>query len=111
MHFALDVGCGTGFSTVALKEIVQKVIGLDISAERLSLAEKKGNVEYILRSAENLPVCADKFDLITVSQAIHWVNKDKFFKEADRVLKRSGWLIAYDNYFSNQAEKNPAFSD
>ncbi|HSK72037.1 MAG TPA: class I SAM-dependent methyltransferase [Pyrinomonadaceae bacterium] len=109
--FALDVGCGTGFSTAALKEIAQRVIGLDISAEMLAWAEKENGVEYILASAENLPLGGDKFDLITISQAIHWVDKDKFFKEADRVLKREGWLIAYDNYFSDQAEKNPAFGD
>jgi ubiquinone/menaquinone biosynthesis C-methylase UbiE len=111
LSFALDVGCGTGFSTTALKEIAQKVIGLDISAEMLAWTEEEKGVEYILASAENLPLCGDKFDLITISQAIHWVNKDNFFKEADRILKPEGWLIAYDNYFSDQAEKNPAFSD
>ena len=111
LSFALDVGCGTGFSTAPLKEIAQRVIGLDVSAEMLAWAEKENGVEYILASAENLPLSANKLDLITISQAIHWIDKDNFFKEADRVLKRDGWLIAYDNYFSDQAEKDTAFSD
>ena len=111
LSFALDVGCGTGFSSAALKEISENVIGLDISAEMLGLAKRKKGVEYILASAENLPFCACKFDLITVSQAIHWIDKYKFFDEANRILKRKGWIIAYDNYFLGQIPDNRDFND
>ncbi len=111
LSFALDVGCGTGFSSLALKEISEKVVGLDISAEMLGLAKRGKGIEYILASAENLPLCAGKFDLITISQAIHWIDKYKFFDEANRILKRKGWIIAYDNYFLGQMPDNPDFKD
>lgn len=111
LSLALDVGCGTGFSSVALKEISEKVIGLDVSAEMLSLAKRKKGVEYILASAETLPFSADKFDLITVSQAIHWFDRRNFFEEAARILQPKGWIIAYDNYFLGQMADNPDFND
>lgn len=109
--FALDVGCGTGFSSVALKEISDQVVGLDISAEMLGFAKKANAIEYISASAENLPLCGNKFDLITVSQAIHWIDKQKFFVEADRILKPKSFIIAYDNYFSGRISDNPEFDD
>ncbi len=111
LKLALDVGCGTGLSSAALKEISEKVVGIDISAAMLSQAEKTDGIEYLLASAENLPFCAGKFDLMTISQAIHWVDKEKFFAEADRVLKPDALIAAYDNFFQGQMLGNPAFND
>lgn len=109
LTFALDVGCGTGFSSVALREISEKVVGIDLSAEMISLAIEKDGVEYIISSAENLPIFNEKFDLITVSQAIHWLDRKKFFAEADRVLKPNSFIVAYDNYFMGKIVDNPEF--
>jgi len=110
LKLALDVGCGTGLSSIALKEISEKVVGIDVSAAMLKQAEKTGGIEYFLASAENLPFGAGKFDLITISQAIHWVDKEKFFAEADRVLKPDALIAAYDNYFQGQMLGNPSFN-
>ncbi|HVE55397.1 MAG TPA: methyltransferase domain-containing protein [Pyrinomonadaceae bacterium] len=111
LGLALDVGCGTGLSSVALKEISEKIVGIDVSIEMLNQAKKADGIEYLLASAENLPFDAAKFDLLTISQAIHWVDKEKFFAEADRVLKKDSMIAAYDNYFQGQMLGNPAFND
>jgi len=111
LNLALDVGCGTGFSSVALIEISESVVGIDVSAAMLGQTQKNDRIEYILASAENLPFSGEKFDLITISQAIHWVDKEKFFAEADRVLKPGSLIVAYDNYFQGQMPGNPAFND
>ena len=68
-------------------------------------------IVYLLASAENLPFGDRQFDLITISQAIHWVDKRKFFAAADRVLKPGALVVAYDNYFQAQMLGDPAFSD
>jgi SAM-dependent methyltransferase len=99
---ALDVGCGTGLSTIALKELAQNVIGVDASAEMIVLAPKENGVRYFVAPAENLPFDEREFDLITLSQVFHWLDRDKFLTEASRVLRPGGWLIAYDNYFTGQ---------
>lgn len=108
---ALDAGCGTGLSSVALKSVSEKVIGVDISFEMLRRTEQAPGVEYIQACAEDLPFGAAKFDLITISQAIHWIDKGKFFAEADRVLKPEARVIAYDNYFQGQMAGEPGFND
>jgi hypothetical protein len=46
---------------------------------------------------------------MTLSSAFHWLDREKFLREASRVLCSRGWLIVYDNYFSGQMEDQPAF--
>ncbi len=110
-ELALDAGCGTGLSSVALKAISERIVGVDISFEMLIQAERRRGIEYLQSSVENLPFGAAKFDLITISQAVHWVDKEKFFAEADRVLKSDSRVIAYDNYFQGQMRSQPKFND
>ena len=103
---ALDVGCGTGFSTIALKEIAREIVGVDASAEMVALAEKDARIEYFVATASQLPFAEDEFELITISQAFHWLDREKFLREAARVLRAGGWLVVYDNYFSGVLEEN-----
>ncbi len=106
---AVDVGCGTGLSTVALKEIAEEIVGVDASAEMVALAEKDERIEYGVADALSLPFGENEFDLMTLCSAFHWLDRKKFLREAGRVLRPQGWLIVYDNYFSGQMEENAAF--
>jgi len=99
-YSALDVGCGTGLSTIALKGIAQHISGVDASVEMVALAPKETGIRYFVAAAENLPFKTNEFDLLTLSQVFHWLDPDRFLVEAARVLRPNGWLIAYDNYFS-----------
>ncbi len=81
LPLALDVGCGTGLSTVALKEIAENIIGTDISPEMIMLAPKDKDIAYVVSDAENLPFNENEFNLITISQAVHWLNRKKFFSK------------------------------
>jgi ubiquinone/menaquinone biosynthesis C-methylase UbiE len=105
---ALDVGCGTGLSTIALKEIAERVVGIDSSAEMIGLASADSNTEYQLANAEHFPFGDQAFDLVTVSQAIHWFDRAGFLRETRRVTRTEGWLIVYDNYFAGS--DNGAFN-
>jgi SAM-dependent methyltransferase len=106
---AVDVGCGTGLSTVALKEIAVRIVGVDMSPEMIALAERDGRIEYSVADAARLPFAEDAFDLMTLSSAFHWLERSEFLKEAGRVLCPGGWLIVYDNYFSGRMVEQPAF--
>jgi SAM-dependent methyltransferase len=108
---ALDVGCGTGLSTVPLKNIAREVVGVDAASEMIALADSDPRIEYLIASAEQLPFRDAGFDLITISQAFHWLDRKKFLEEARRVLRASGWLIVYDNYFLGQMEENAGFHE
>ena len=106
---ALDVGCGTGLSAIALKELAQNVTGVDASAEMIALAPKEHGVRYFVTPAENLPFDEKEFDLITLSQVFHWLDRGRFLTEASRVLRPGGWLIAYDNYFTGRMAGHPGY--
>lgn len=106
---AIDVGCGTGMSTIALKEIAAEVVGVDASSEMIALAEIDERIEYWVADALSLPFGENEFDLMTLCSAFHWLDREKFLREAGRVLRPQAWLIVYDNYFSGQMEENAAF--
>ena len=44
---ALDVGCGTGLSTVALRMLAERVTGVDSSAEMIAVAQARNTDERI----------------------------------------------------------------
>ncbi len=107
---ALDIGCGTGLSAVALKQIADNIIASDISYDMLAIAPRDRHIYYVNASAENLPFALASFDLLTVSSALHWFDKSRFTDELRRVLRPGGWAIIYDNYFTARVEKCSEFT-
>jgi SAM-dependent methyltransferase len=111
LPLALDVGCGTGQSTVALTEVAEHVIGIDPSADMLKQAEWNENVEYRKSPAERTPFRDGRFDLVTVAQAFHWFDRAAFLAEAHRLLRAYGWLLIYTSCFTGGMKGEPAFTD
>lgn len=108
---ALDVGCGTGLSTRALQSLAREVVGVDASAAMLAHAPKGAGPRFCLASAERLPFGGGAFDLLTACQSFHWLNRERFLAEARRVIRRGGWLVVYDNYFTARAEGAGPFGE
>ena len=102
----LDLGSGAGFdSFLASKKvgISGKVIGVDMTKEMIDKArenaEKYGykNVEFRYGDIENLPVENDSIDIIISNCVINLApDKLKVFKEAYRVLKKTGKMYVSD---------------
>ncbi len=107
---ALDVACGTGFSSRALLEIAAHVYGTDLSPEMLRLARRDDRINYTVAPAEKQPFKDNFFDLITVSSGVHWFDIDRFLEEANRLLKSKAWLVLYENHFIAEMEGNENFS-
>jgi SAM-dependent methyltransferase len=108
LNIALDVGCGAGLSTIALLEIAERVIGVDPSEPMISSAIMKEGIEYFNYPAEHLPF-NQKFDLITLSGSINWIDRDKFFSEAKRIISNECFVIIYDNNFLGIIEEDDRF--
>jgi ubiquinone/menaquinone biosynthesis C-methylase UbiE len=93
---AVDVGCGTGMSSLALAAITERVLALDVSADMLRHAERHPAVRYAIGTAESLPLASDSVDLVSVSAAMHWFDQSAFLAESHRVLHAGGSLVIYD---------------
>lgn len=107
---ALDIACGTGFSTEALLDIAVEVKGTDASEAMLQLALAPDKIEYSVALAESQPFPSNHFDLVTVSSGVHWFNIDQFLFEAHRLLKTGSWLVLYDNFFISEMKGVAEFS-
>jgi SAM-dependent methyltransferase len=109
---ALDVGCGTGLSTLALQEIAEHVSGTDNSYEMITVAQVQNEamISYFHAPAEHLPFKDQSFDILTVCGAINWIDRSQFFPEANRVLEENGWVIIYDNFITEQMHDNTAYT-
>ncbi|CAG8602035.1 17373_t:CDS:2 [Cetraspora pellucida] len=93
---ALDIATGTGYIAKELSKTFQQVYATDISHNMLSSAFRSPKIQYSVSTAEDLSQFQDStFDLVTVGQAAHWFNREKFFKEVWRVLKQSGTLAIW----------------
>jgi SAM-dependent methyltransferase len=93
---ALDVGCGTGMSSVALRGLAQDVVGIDASLHMLRLATKADRLRYAASSAEALPFLPGSFDLIAACGSMEWVDRLRFLPRAAELLRSGGWLVPLD---------------
>lgn len=106
---AIDVGCGTGMSTIVLTEIATSVIGADISPAMLSQAPAHPRICYVETSAESLPFADHSADLITVFIAFHWLDRPRFLAEVRRILRPTGTLVICHHHFFGQMKENADF--
>jgi SAM-dependent methyltransferase len=67
----------------------------DASAEQIARAAPHARVEYRAELAERTSLADGSIDLITVAQALHWFDLDRFYAEVRRVLKPGGVLAAW----------------
>ncbi len=92
---AYDFGCGSGQATVTLTNFFKKVIGIDASSEQINNAIKLKNTEYKIAKAHESNLPNQSCDLITVVNALHWFDIEKFFHEAKRLLKPPGVIAIW----------------
>lgn len=94
---ALDCGCGTGQLSVLLAERFDQVVATDASAEQIKKAQPHQRVTYRASLAEDSALPDKSVDLITVAQAAHWLDLDKFYAEVRRVARPNA-VIALITY-------------
>lgn len=93
-NVAWDCGTGNGQVAVELAKYFEQVYATDISSNQLEQAPLKDNIAYSVQAAEQTYFEDNSFDLITVAQAIHWFDFDKFYKEVNRTAKNNAIICA-----------------
>jgi SAM-dependent methyltransferase len=94
---AWDCGCGSGQATLDLAERFDRVIGTDPSAAQIAQAPPHPRIEWRIAPGERSGLSNASCDLVTVAQALHWLDVDAFFREAGRVAQPGG-LVAVWSY-------------
>ena len=95
LKLALDVGTGNGQAARQLTHFFDHVVATDPSENQINSAEPHAKIDFKVARAETCPVPDSSVDLLTVVQALHWFDFEKFFNEAQRVLKDEGVLAAW----------------
>ena len=103
-----DIGSGTGILTRQLLEKGNKVYGIEPNADMRAIAETNLNnfpgFTSVNGNAEDTTIDDNSVDYITVAQAFHWFDREKFKKECQRILKPEGKVILVWNVRDNNNE-------
>lgn len=90
---AWDCATGNGQMARELSKTFDRVYATDISQKQLDNAFQAENIAYSIAKAEETHFPDHTFDLITVAQAIHWFDFEKFYSEVNRVAKSGAVLF------------------
>lgn len=105
---AWDCATGNGQTAKMLANYFKNVFATDISQKQINNAQQAENIYYSVQLAEQTDFANDTFDLITVSQALHWFRFDDFYKEVIRVAKPRSIFAAWSYsllYISPEIDK------
>lgn len=95
---AIDIGCGTGMSTAALKERFPgaRVIGADSSENMLAAArEKHPELEFFLFDAQDgAGAITERFDIVFSNACIQWIPDHKALLPRLAGFLREGGVLA-----------------
>ncbi|MEA2713533.1 MAG: hypothetical protein QOK27_1494 [Gemmatimonadales bacterium] len=99
-ELAWDCAAGSGQATLPLTGRFRRVVATDLSAAMLEHAPRHPGVEYRVSRAEESGLAGSSADLVTVAQALHWLDIEPFYAEVDRVLSPGGVLAVWS--YANQ---------
>ncbi|MCP4377042.1 MAG: class I SAM-dependent methyltransferase, partial [bacterium] len=94
-HRAWDCATGSGQAAHGLSTHFERVIATDASAAQIDSAVPAANVHYRVAPAEASGLPDRSVDLVTVAQALHWLDLERFYGEVRRVLKPGGLLAVW----------------
>lgn len=88
---AADIGAGTGKLTLCLSKKPWKITAVEPNPDMCGVLRRNAPfAEIINASAENTGLEGGSVGLVTVAQAFHWFDEEKFKAECKRILRTDG---------------------
>ena len=95
---ALDLGCGPGTLAIPLSRTVAQVVAVDPDAamiaegRRLAATRGRQNIQWLRSRAEDVSLDAGPFQLATIGQAFHWMDRDEILRKLAILIPDGGGL-------------------
>lgn len=95
---ALDLGCGPGTIAIRLSHTVRQVVAVDVDpgmvaeGQRLAAAQGRQNIQWLRSRAEDVEFAAEPFQVATIGQAFHWMDRDKVLRKLAILVSDGGGL-------------------
>lgn len=92
----LDIGCGTGYSAIALANFCSQVYGVEPSTSMLKKAMPHKTIAYLNSFAHSLPIPDNSVDIVTFAGSLFYAKSAALIKELHRVCRDQSTIIVYD---------------
>ena len=94
-ELAWDCAAGSGQASLPLARYFDRVVATDASDAMLARAPRHPAIDYRVAPAEASGLASATVDLVTVAQALHWLELPSFYAEVKRVLVRGGVIAVW----------------
>ncbi|MDI6737835.1 MAG: class I SAM-dependent methyltransferase [Nanoarchaeota archaeon] len=90
----LDIGCYEGYVSERIKQLGNKVFGIEISKDAVNLCKKRGIKCFEQDIEKKFPFSVNTFDVVFAGEIIeHVFDTDGLLQEIKRVLKPNGFIV------------------
>jgi ubiquinone/menaquinone biosynthesis C-methylase UbiE len=90
-----DCATGNGQAARPLADCFRAVIATGASQKQIDQAHSRANIRYFVAPAEKVPIEDGSVDLVTVAQALHWLDLRGFYAEVKRVVRPPGVIAVW----------------
>lgn len=97
----LDIGCGTGITTIEMSKYVKEIHALDVSKKMLNIAKDKSfknkinNIIFYQKNIFSKDISKQSYDVIIAFNILCYIpDDDAFIKRAYELLKDGGLFIS-----------------
>lgn len=98
-NLVVDVGSGTGLSTRYWASTAHRIVGVepnDDMRQQATARTSAANIEYLSATSHRTTLPDGCADIVTCSQALHWLEPEGTFREVARILRPGGVFAAFD---------------
>ncbi len=94
----VDLGCGTGLSTLVWQNNCNKIIGIEPSEDMIDVAKAKQmlGIEFIKAYSHETGLADGNADVVMCSQSFHWMEPKQTLREVNRILTSNGVFATVD---------------